>query len=189
MSEKFPYGYDVNVYIDKAFERMKELYPWAEKSMLREGWSYAIEKEGSRYQYVAYFKWNNNDIDRYVINGDCEDFIRHFISDHESWVQWKNKVKEELSVKSLIPPGTCIRGWYMECYEFRSHVLGGYSVYLQGGDRSAGGSRTIFIPPAYFELSWDEFLDKYEELVPPGAFYLGKEELKDAPGLKAFLGF
>ena len=24
MSEKFPYGYDVNAYIDKAFERMKE---------------------------------------------------------------------------------------------------------------------------------------------------------------------
>ena len=24
MSEKFPYGYDVNAYIDKAFERMKK---------------------------------------------------------------------------------------------------------------------------------------------------------------------
>ena len=26
MSEKFPYGYDLNAYIDKAFEQMKALY-------------------------------------------------------------------------------------------------------------------------------------------------------------------
>ena len=30
MSEKFPYGYDVNAYIDKAFEQMKADFPsWA----------------------------------------------------------------------------------------------------------------------------------------------------------------
>ena len=27
MDEKFPYGYDVNVYIDKAFEQMKADFP------------------------------------------------------------------------------------------------------------------------------------------------------------------
>ena len=26
MSEKFPYGYDVNAYIDKAFEQMKKIF-------------------------------------------------------------------------------------------------------------------------------------------------------------------
>ena len=31
MNEKFPYGYDVNAYIDKALERMKELYPGRRK--------------------------------------------------------------------------------------------------------------------------------------------------------------
>jgi hypothetical protein len=44
MNKKFPYGYDVNAYIDKAFEQMKELYPWAKKEMLRKNWSYAIEQ-------------------------------------------------------------------------------------------------------------------------------------------------
>ena len=42
MSKKFPYGYDINVYIDKAFEKAKELYPWAEKSMLRKNLSYYV---------------------------------------------------------------------------------------------------------------------------------------------------
>ena len=27
MSEKFPYGYDLNAYIDKAFEQMKADFP------------------------------------------------------------------------------------------------------------------------------------------------------------------
>ena len=31
MNEKFPYGYDVNFYIDKAFEQMKESYFWTTK--------------------------------------------------------------------------------------------------------------------------------------------------------------
>ena len=36
MSKKFPYGYDINVYLDKAFEKMKETFFWATKEMLRE---------------------------------------------------------------------------------------------------------------------------------------------------------
>jgi len=28
MSEKFPYGYDLNAYIDKAFELLKADFPW-----------------------------------------------------------------------------------------------------------------------------------------------------------------
>ena len=162
MSKKFPYGYDINVYIDKAFEKAKELYPWAEKSMLRKNLSYAIEKkENGRYAFVRYFKWSKTDIERKVLDCDSEGFIKRFIDDHGSWIEMVNPVKETLNVIDLIPRGTMIRGWYMECYEFRSHVKGGYSVFLQAGDRSGGASRTIFIPPAYFKLSWDEFLDKY----------------------------
>ena len=190
MSKKFPYGYDVNVYIDKAFEQMKELYPWAERSMLNEHWSYAIEKkENGRYAFVTYYKWSDGKTERQVLDCDNEGFTRTLIDHHDGWVERENPVKDILKCIDLIPCGTMICGWYMECYEFRSHEKGGYSVFLQGGDRTAGGSRTIFIPPAYFKMSWDEFLDKYVELVPPCAFYLGKDELKDAPGLKAFLGF
>ena len=190
MSKKFPYGYDVNAYIDKAFERMKELYPWAEKSMLRKNWSYAIEKkENGRYAFVTYFKWSDGEVNREVMDCDSEGFNSLFIDHHKSWIESENPVKDTLKLIDLIPCGTQICGWYMERYEIRSHVKGGYSVFLQGGDRSAGASRTIFIPPAYFKLSWDEYLDKYVELVPPGAFYLGKADLENAPGLKEFLGF
>ena len=67
MNKKFPYGYDVNAYIDKAFEQMKELYPWAKKEMLRKNWSYAIEQVDGEYQYVTYFKWNDGEIERNVL--------------------------------------------------------------------------------------------------------------------------
>ena len=33
MNEKFPYGYDLNAYIDKAFEQMKADFPWATRGM------------------------------------------------------------------------------------------------------------------------------------------------------------
>ncbi len=190
MSKKFPYGYDVNVYIDKAFEQMKELYPWAEKSMLRKEYNYAIEKqENGRYAFVSYYTWSDKTTNRQVLDCDSEGFIQIFINHHNSWIEWENPVKEIFNMKALIPGGTMVHGWYMECYDIRSHVKGGFSVYLQAGDRSAGASRTIFIPPAYFKLSWNEFLDKYVELVPPFSFYLGREELENAPGLKEFLGF
>ena len=56
MNEKFPYGYDVNIYIDKAFEQMKESYFWATKEMLNPEWTYAIEQdEDGEYQYVTYY--------------------------------------------------------------------------------------------------------------------------------------
>jgi hypothetical protein len=190
MSKKFPYGYDVNVYIDKAFEQLKELYPWAEKSMLRKEYNYAIEKqENGRYAFVSYYTWSDKTTNRQVLDCDSEGFIQIFINHHNSWIEWENPVKEIFNMKDLIPGGTMVHGWYMECYDIRSHVKGGFSVYLQAGDRSAGASRTIFIPPAYFKLSWNEFLDKYVELVPSFSFYLGREELEKASGLKEFLGF
>lgn len=188
MSKKFPYGYDVNVYVDKAFERMKELYPWAAREMMNKKWSYAIEKVGRRYRYVTYYSWDDGEKERREYDySDCEDFISHVIWLNEDCIQRENPVKDTLEVD--LPRGLVIRDWYMERYAFRSHEKGGYSVYLQGGNRSAGGSRTIFIPPAYFKLSWQEFLDKYVELVPPRAFGLDKDFLEQVPGLKTFLGY
>ena len=66
MVKKFPYGYDVNAYIDKAFE-----------------------------QYIDVPATNTYSCD-----------------------------------------------WYLEIYRIRKHELGGYSAYVQAGNRSAGGSRT-----------------------------------------------
>jgi hypothetical protein len=55
MSEKFPYGYDLNAYIDKAFEQMKADFPWATRDMIAEHTNFGIEKVGDDYQYVRYF--------------------------------------------------------------------------------------------------------------------------------------
>ena len=187
MNEKFPYGYDVNAYIDKAFERMKALYPWAKKEMLRKNWSYAIEQVDGEYQYVTYFKWHDGEIERNVLNCDGEQFIETFIGHHHSWIEGENPVTETFNVPSSY--GGNSRDWYLEIYRFQKHKLGGYSAFVQAGNRSAGGSRTFFIPPAYFELPWEEFLDKYLDLVPPGFFYVSRADLEKAEGLKDFLGY
>ena len=54
MSERFPYGYDVNAYIDKAFEQMKADFPWATREMIAENTNLGIEKMEGEYQYVSY---------------------------------------------------------------------------------------------------------------------------------------
>ena len=51
----FPYGYDLNAYIDKAFEQMKADFPWATRDMIAEHIYYGIEKVGDDYQYVRYY--------------------------------------------------------------------------------------------------------------------------------------
>ena len=52
MSEKFPYGYDLNAYIDKAFEQMKADFPWATRDMIAEHTYFGIEKVGDDYQEI-----------------------------------------------------------------------------------------------------------------------------------------
>lgn len=186
MNEKFPYGYDMNAYIDKALERMKELYPWAKKEMFRKEWSYAIEQENGEYQYVTYFDWKDGQIDREVLNCDAEKFIQTVIGHHHSWIEDENPVTENFKVEAS---RRCSGDWGLEIYQIRKHQLGGFSTYVQAGNRSAGASRTFFIPPAFFKLPWEEFLDKYLELVPPGPFYVDRDDLEKAEGLKEFLGF
>ena len=181
MSKNFPYGYDINVYLDKALERMKETFFWATKEMLRKEYTYAIEKqEDGSYAYVSYYHWDSGKVDRNVLNCDYEGFVRHFIDVNEWTVGNKNPVKETIDVPATC---TCSGDWYLEIYRIQKHVLGGYSAFVQAGNRSAGGSRTFFILP------WEEFLDKYLELVPPGPFYVSREDLENAPGVKEFLGF
>ena len=61
---------------------------------------------------------------------------------------------------------------------------------MQAGDRVTGGSRTFFITPYCFEAkTYDEFLDRYLEIVPGSSFGLGKEELYKNDKLKSFLGY
>ena len=108
------------------------------------------------------------------------------IGDNESWVESANPVKDVFEIS--IPGGIDISGWMLERYEFRTHELGGYSSMIQAGNRNTGGNREFFIPPEFFKRTFEEFLDKYNEMMPE-TFCLDKSYLEDIPGLKAFLGF
>ena len=55
MNERFLYGYNLNAYIDKAFEQMKADFPWATRDMIAGHTYFGIEKVGDDYQYVRYY--------------------------------------------------------------------------------------------------------------------------------------
>ena len=186
MSEKFPYGYDVNAYIDKAFEQMKADFPWATREMIAEHTNLGIEKMDDEYQYVSYHSQYDGTLKPSPEDIDCETFLRRLASGRDWELERANPVKETIDVPTA---NTCRGDWYLECYRIRKHELGGFSAYVTAGNRSAGGSRTFFIPASYFKLPWEEFLDKYLDLVPPGSFYATRTDLETAPGLKEFLGY
>lgn len=186
MNKKFPYGYDMNAYIDRAFEQMKRDYPWATRDMIAEHTNYGIEKIGDDYQYVSYHARYDGTLKPYPENVDCEEFIHRLASGHDWELEHANPVKESIDVSAAC---TCSGDWYLETYRIQRHQLGGYSSYVQAGNRSAGGSRTFFIPASYFKLPLEEFLDKYLGLVPPRSFYVTKADLEHTPGLKEFLAF
>jgi len=186
MSKKFPYGYDINKYIDKALEIMKNTYPWAKKELFDKKYEYIIEKVNNKYQYAYIYTWDDSSKEKTVIDGDSTNFINTIIWQQEDRIQQYNKVKEIFIVPGQA--GKIIHDWHLEKYEFRLHELGGYSVFTQAGDRVTGGSRTFFIPPSYFEGSYEDFLNKYIQLVPP-SFGFTKEELSKIKELKKFLGY
>ena len=186
MNEKFPYGYELDAYIDKAFEMMKEDFPWATRDMISKQTYYGIEKVGDDYQYVSYYWPGDGTLKAHTKDVDCNGFLRLLASDHDWELERANPVKESFSVPATTK---CWGDWHLEIYQIRKHELGGYSAYVQAGNRSAGGSRTFFIPRSYLKLPWEEFLDKYLDLVSPGPFYVSRADLENAEGLKEFLGF
>ncbi len=186
MSKKFPYGYDVELYIDKAIEKMKYTYPWVKKELFDKRYEYVIEKVNNKYQYAYIYHWEDNTKEKKVLNVDSDGFIEQIIWDQEDKIQQYNRVKDVFVVPGQ--SGKILHDWHLENYEFRIHELGGYSVFTQAGDRVTGGSRTFFIPPSFFEGDYDAFLDKYIKLVPP-SFGFTREELAEIPELKKFLGY
>lgn len=189
MSKKFPYGYDINKYLDKAFDLIKETFFWVRKDMFDERYEYDIEKEGNRYEYIVYYTDQDGEKTRRVLDW-CKkpkDFYNIVKSDNEYKITSYNPIKETFKVP--IDCGKDAGGWYLERYEFSSHEQGGYSVFVQAGDRVTGGSRTFYIPQDYFKGTYDEFLDKYVKLVYPRAFGMSREDLDNTKGLKEFLGF
>ena len=94
MSEKFPYGYDVNAYIDKAFEQMKADFPWATREMIAENTNLGIEKMDGEYQYVSYHSRYDGTLKAYKEDVDCEEFLRRLASGRDWELGKANPVKE-----------------------------------------------------------------------------------------------
>ena len=184
---KFIYKYDINKYLDKVYKRVLELYPWTNMDIIKE--EYEIEKIGKKYEFVYYYENYDGERTRRVLDWvkTTDDFFDYVIGSIEDSLIWNTPIKE--TFKMSIERGTSLHGWYLERYEFNKLSGGGYSVFIQAGDRTTGGSRTFLIPQHYFNGTYYEFLDKYISLVPPSHFGFSREEFEEDKELAKFLGF
>ena len=186
INDFFTHGTDVENYINAAFDILKKKYPWTEKSMFNPHYSYAIEKRDGRKKFIQYYTWDNGEKKDYDDGWDGELFINTIVQDHETGIQYANEVEKVFDVRPDY--GVDAHGWKLECFEFRLHKLGGYSAFVQAGDRVAGGSRTFFFSPEEMSGTFEEFLAANKELLS-GAFGLTADYMRNFAGLKEFLGF
>ena len=186
---KFKYKYDINKYLDDVYKKVFELYPWADKDIIKNKYEYFIEKENNHYEFISYFDNYDGKKYREVLDWlkTTDDFYKLVIGRIEDSLIWNTPIKE--TFKMPVERGSSIHGWYLERYEFNKLITGGYSVFVQAGDRTTGGSRTFLIPQDYFEETYYEFIDKYLELVPPSHFGMSRVDLEDNKELAKFLGF
>ncbi len=185
MPENTRYTADVEDCIRRAFDEIRVCHSWATEDMIRPECSYAAEIEDGKPVFVKFFTWSDGSVDRSVY-ADAETFVKEIVSDNEWWVEGCNPIEEVYPLP--IPGGVDISGWTLECYEFRKHKLGGISSMIQAGDRYTGGNRVFFLPDAFFEGTFEEFLTRYNDFVP-GPFMLEESYVEDVNELKAFLGF
>ncbi|MBQ1246797.1 MAG: hypothetical protein IIX95_02050, partial [Clostridiales bacterium] len=179
-------GTDVDAYVDDALKRLKKKYPWAKKSLFNKSYRYAIEDVDGKKKFIKYYDWNDGTFSRYDDDWDGELFIQEIMEDQESYITDANKVKDVFDVRP--DAGVECHGWYLERFEFRSHVLGGYSAFVQAGDRCTGGSREFFFTPEQMSGTFEEFLESNGELLS-GHFGLTRDYMEKFEGLKEFLGF
>ena len=183
--KKFKFGTDVGVYLEKAFSSVKREYRWLDKRMLRKTWQYDIRRVDGDLEFVR----------RYGSKGEysvfdvesAERFIECVESDYQSAALQANP-----TVATYAPTfgHISIHGWNLESYVFHKLRSGDYKVSVTAGDRVTGGSRDFFITPCCFEAeTYEEFLDRYLEIVPAYSFGLGKAELLPDEKLKKFLGY
>ncbi len=179
-------GTDADAYVDEALKRLKKKYPWAKKSLFHKNYRYTVEDVDGKKKFIKYYDWDDGTTKRYDDDWDGELFIQEIMEDQESYITYANEVKDVFDVRPHT--GVQMHGWYLERFEFRSHVLGGYSAYVQAGDRSTGGSREFFFTPEQMSGTFAEFLDSNTELLS-GHFGLTRDYMEKFEGLKEFLGF
>ncbi len=183
--EKFKLGTDINVYLEKAFNNVKKEYHWLDKKMLRNSWRYDIRKVDGDLEFVRKYG-NESKYSVYDVES-AERFIECVEYDYQSAALQANETVASYSPKfGRIE----LHGWNLERYDFYKLKSGDYKVSVTAGDRTTGGSREFFISPYCFEAkTYEEFLDRYLEIVPDYSFGLGKKELLPDKDLKKFLGY
>lgn len=183
--EKFKFGMDIEVYLEKAFENVKKDYRWLDKKMLKDACQYSIKQVDGDWEFIEKYKGNRHD---YVCEcGSAESFIERVEEEYKRAALDANPVVAEYK-----PPfgHIEIHGWNLEKYVFYKLKSGDYKVDVQAGDRVTGGSRTFFITPYCFEAkTYDEFLKRYLEIVPGESFGLSRKNLLPNKELKKFLGY
>ncbi|MCR5324046.1 MAG: hypothetical protein K6E85_12330 [Lachnospiraceae bacterium] len=183
--EKFKYGMDIKVYLEMAYENVKKQYRWFDKKMIGKSWNYDIKQVNGDWEFVKEY----HDSSSFTVCdcGSAERFIEIVEYDYQDAALEANKVVAEYAV----PFGHVdIQGWNLEKYVFYKLRTGDYKVYVQAGDRTTGGGREFFITPYCFEAkTYEEFLDRYLEIVPGESFGLLKKDLLSKKELKKFLGY
>ena len=183
--EKFKFGTDITVYLEKAFDHVKKDYRWLDKKMLGKAWQYDIQRVDGDLEFVRRYR-NEGEYSVYDVES-AERFIESVEYDYQSAALQANEI-----VASYAPSfgHISLHGWNLERYVFYKLQSGDYKVSVTAGDRVAGGSREFFITPYCFEAkTYEEFLDRYLEIVPDYSFGLGRKELLPDKELKKFLGY
>ena len=182
---KFKFGTDINVYLEKAFENVKKDYRWLDKKMLGKDWQYDIRRVGGDLEFVR--RYRDEGVYSVCDAESSEQFIEWVEHDYQSAALQANKVAASFEPRF---GHIEIHGWNLERYVFYRLQSGDYKVSVTAGDRTTGGSRDFFITPYCFEAkTYEEFLDRYLEIVPEHSFGLGKKELLPNEDLQKFLGY
>ena len=183
--EKFKFGTDITVYLEKAFNNVKKDYRRLDKKMLGKAWQYDIQRVDGDLEFVRRYR-TEGEYSVYDVES-AERFIESVEYDYQSAALQANEI-----VASYAPSfgHISLHGWNLERYVFYKLQSGDYKVSVTAGDRVAGGSREFFITPYCFEAkTYEEFLDRYLEIVPDYSFGLGRKELLPDKELKKFLGY
>ena len=183
--EKFRYGLDIKVYLEKAYENVKKDYRWVDREMLEKTWRYDIRQVDGDWEFVRAYQ---NEKEYSVCDvSSAERFIEIVEYEYQNAALRENPAVATYAVPIKYVD---IHGWYLERYEFSKLKTGDYKVFVQAGNRTTGGSREFFITPYCFEAdTYDAFLDRYLEIVPGASFGMEKEDLLSDQKLKEFLGY
>ena len=183
--ERFKFGTDINVYLKMAFDNVKKDYRWLDKKILKKTWQYDIQKVDGDLEFVRKYR-DESEYSVYDVES-AEQFLEWVENDYRSTALRENEAVASYKVKH---GHIELYGWNLESYVFCKLKSGDYKVSVTAGDRTTGGSRDFFITPDCFEAkTYEEFLDRYLEIVPEHSFGLGKKELLPDNELKKFLGY